>query len=129
MSRPQLPLCTCGHADLAHEHYRSGSDCGVCGPDVCARFQRTPNPERTPDPERTPLMPDHAAPDSTIEAKVFASSAVSLLASLVVAWLNGVQDNPSLLGALDPTWQFVILTAVPPLLTFAAGWAKTSNRA
>jgi hypothetical protein len=73
-------------------------------------------------------MPDHAAPDPTIEAKVIASSAVSLVASLVVAWLNGVQDNPDLLGGLDPTWQFIILTAVPPLLTFAGGWVKSSNR-
>jgi hypothetical protein len=74
-------------------------------------------------------MPDHAAPDKTIEAKVFASSAVTLLASLVVAWLNGVQENPDLLGGLPPELQFVLLTAVPPLLTFAGGWAKTSNRA
>jgi hypothetical protein len=73
-------------------------------------------------------MSDHAAPDPTIEVKVLASSAVALVASLVVAWLNGVQDNPDLLGGLDPTWQFIILTAVPPLLTFAGGWAKASNR-
>lgn len=73
-------------------------------------------------------MSEHATPDPTIEVKVLAASAVGLVASLVVAWLNGVQDNPDLLGGLDPTWQFIILTAVPPLLTFAGGWVKASNR-
>ena len=73
-------------------------------------------------------MPDHAAPDPTIEAKVVVSSLVTLAASLVVAWLNGVQDSPGLLGGLPAPWQFIILTALPPLLTFAAGWAKPSNR-
>jgi hypothetical protein len=81
-------------------------------------------------------MADHAAPDKTvevpdktIEAKVVVSSLVTLVASLVVAWLNGLSDNPDLLGGLDPTWQFIVLTAVPPLLAFAGGWAKPSNRA
>lgn len=112
----QTPTCVCGHPELTHEHYRAGTDCGACD---CTRFQA---------PRGNP-MPDHAAPDKTIEVKVFAASAVSLAASLVVAWLNGLQENPDLLGGLDPTWQFIILTAVPPLLTFAGGWAKTSNRA
>lgn len=81
-------------------------------------------------------MPDHAAfdppavdaSDKTIEAKVVASSLVTLVASLVVAWLNALQAQPDLLGSLPPVWQFVILTAVPPVLAFAGGWAKTSNR-
>lgn len=81
-------------------------------------------------------MPDHAAPDNpavnapsqTIEAKVVTSSLVTLAASLVVAWLNALQEQPDLLAGLPPVWQFIILTAVPPVLTFAAGWAKTSNR-
>jgi hypothetical protein len=30
--------CVCGHARAAHEHYRKGSDCGVCGADRCARY-------------------------------------------------------------------------------------------
>lgn len=73
-------------------------------------------------------MPDHAAPDKTIEAKVVASSLVTLAASLVVAWLNALQEQPELLGALHPVWQFIILTAVPPVLTFAGGYRKASNR-
>jgi hypothetical protein len=73
-------------------------------------------------------MADHAAPDKTIEAKVVVSSLVTLVASLVVAWLNGVQENPDLLGGLPPELQFVLLTAIPPLLTFAGGYSKASNR-
>ena len=34
-------LCRCGHGAEAHEHYRPGSDCGVCGDEQCHRF-RTP---------------------------------------------------------------------------------------
>jgi hypothetical protein len=33
--------CVCGHPRAAHEHYRSGSDCGVCGVVKCAAFRRT----------------------------------------------------------------------------------------
>ena len=73
-------------------------------------------------------MADHVAPDPTIEAKVVVSSLVTLGASLVEAWLNALQDSPGILGGLPSVWQFIILTAVPPLLVFAGGWAKTSNR-
>ncbi|WP_219414389.1 hypothetical protein [Pseudonocardia nigra] len=31
--------CACGHAREAHEHYRPGSDCGVCGAESCAEFR------------------------------------------------------------------------------------------
>lgn len=33
-------LCMCGHPELSHLHYRSGTDCGTCGRS-CARY-RTP---------------------------------------------------------------------------------------
>lgn len=29
--------CSCGHAKLAHEHYRRGTDCAICS---CARYSR-----------------------------------------------------------------------------------------
>ena len=32
--------CVCGHARDAHEHYRSGSDCGICGAAKCAAYRR-----------------------------------------------------------------------------------------
>jgi hypothetical protein len=31
--------CGCGHPAAAHEHYRRGSDCGVCGREVCRAFR------------------------------------------------------------------------------------------
>lgn len=31
--------CQCGHPAEAHEHYRRGSDCAVCGPADCNRFR------------------------------------------------------------------------------------------
>lgn len=36
-ARATGPLCTCGHARQAHEHYRPGSDCAFCD---CPRFSR-----------------------------------------------------------------------------------------
>lgn len=37
---PEAPVsvCTCGHPEEMHEHYRDGSDCGACGRDVCSAF-------------------------------------------------------------------------------------------
>lgn len=32
--------CVCGHVRDAHEHYRPGSDCGVCGVAKCAAYRR-----------------------------------------------------------------------------------------
>lgn len=30
-SGPPLPLCArCGHAHVAHQHYRAGDECGLC---------------------------------------------------------------------------------------------------
>jgi hypothetical protein len=31
--------CQCGHSREAHEHYRKGSDCGICGRATCASFR------------------------------------------------------------------------------------------
>jgi hypothetical protein len=35
----QLAQCGCGHDREAHEHYRRGSDCGVCGDALCSKFK------------------------------------------------------------------------------------------
>lgn len=32
--------CLCGHEAEAHEHWRRGSDCGVCGPATCPVYRR-----------------------------------------------------------------------------------------
>ncbi|MBW4042389.1 MAG: hypothetical protein HIU86_09725 [Acidobacteria bacterium] len=37
----QNTLCVCGHARDAHEHYRRGTDCATCGPEVCPKFRRS----------------------------------------------------------------------------------------
>ncbi|GEL17704.1 hypothetical protein [Pseudonocardia asaccharolytica] len=71
--------------------------------------------------------PDHAPP-AVVEAKVWASTLVTLAASVGVALLNAVQDQPTLLGGLPPWLQTLLLALVPPLLAFVAGYAKRSNR-
>ena len=39
---PAVPTtsCLCGHEPTAHEHWRRGSDCGICGATACASFRR-----------------------------------------------------------------------------------------
>ena len=63
-----------------------------------------------------------------VEAKVTAASLVTLLASLALALLNALQTDSSILGGLPPALQFVLITIIPTLATFLAGYAKTSNR-
>ncbi|MEV4704245.1 hypothetical protein [Actinoplanes sp. NPDC049316] len=36
----QKAVCVCGHDRGAHEHYRGGTECALCGPEVCPRFRR-----------------------------------------------------------------------------------------
>jgi hypothetical protein len=33
-------MCRCGHGRETHEHFRSGSDCGICGTRSCHHFRR-----------------------------------------------------------------------------------------
>jgi hypothetical protein len=57
-----------------------------------------------------------------VEAKVKAATSVSFLASLVVAVLNAVAADSSLLGPL-PVWlQAIVIALVPTALTFLAGY-------
>jgi hypothetical protein len=37
---PVVDPCVCRHAREAHEHWRPGTDCGVCGPSACSRYRR-----------------------------------------------------------------------------------------
>lgn len=79
----------------------------------------------------TPGFPDHAAPvvkTEGVSPKMVAATAVTTLVGIVVALLNAVQANTSLLGGLDPVLQFIILTAIPPALAgFAAYQASPGN--
>jgi hypothetical protein len=44
---PATALCRCGHEKDVHEHYRPGTDCGVCGASCRAfRAARTPATRR-----------------------------------------------------------------------------------
>jgi hypothetical protein len=66
--------------------------------------------------------------EDVVERKVISSSLVTLAVSLLIALLNGVAADSTLLGALPPVVQAIILASVPPLVTFAAGYATPSNR-
>lgn len=89
-------------------------------------------------PDPTPGYPGHAAPVVQTEGyspKMIAATAVTTLVGIVVALLNALQANASLLGGLNPVLQFVILTAIPPLLAGLAAYQAspgnvtvTSNR-
>lgn len=68
------------------------------------------------------------APPVVVEAKLTVASLITLAASMAFALLNAVQHDSSILGSLPPWLQFVLITVVPPLATFLAGYAKTSNR-
>lgn len=64
-----------------------------------------------------------------VETKVKSATTVTFLASLVIAVLNAVVADDSLLGPL-PSWlQAPVIAVAPALLTFLAGWqAKHSPR-
>lgn len=63
-----------------------------------------------------------------VEAKVWASTLVTLGFAVFVAVGSAITEQPTLLDFLPPWLQYLALAGLPPLLTFAAGWAKTSNR-
>lgn len=56
------PLCVCGHLRDAHEHYRRGTDCATCGPELCAKYRRASLRRRTP-----PTPPSSAPPAEPVE--------------------------------------------------------------
>ncbi|MCZ2803710.1 hypothetical protein O2W18_01165 [Modestobacter sp. VKM Ac-2983] len=33
---PRARTCSCGHQSTAHQHYRKGTDCALCG---CAKYR------------------------------------------------------------------------------------------
>lgn len=73
-------------------------------------------------------MATEPAPTTPVSPKVTASTAVTLLASLALAILNGVAADSSILGGLPSQLQFILLLVIPPLATFAAGWATRDPR-
>lgn len=57
-----------------------------------------------------------------VETKVKASTAVTLIVGLVVAVLNDVEADASLLGPLPAWLQGLVLALVPGALVFLAGY-------
>ena len=66
-----------------------------------------------------PTMPDHAAPPlktDGVSPKMIAATAAATVIGVVVALLNSLQENPTLLGTM-PTWlQALVLIVIPPVL-------------
>jgi hypothetical protein len=72
-----------------------------------------------------PGVPDHAAEPHTIgiSPKALWPTVAMGLVGIIISVLNGVQENPSMLGAL-PTWlQSLILLIVPPVIVFLSAYA------
>lgn len=44
--RPVVEPCVCGHPKDAHDHYRPGTDCGVCGAVQCGEYRLDGGPVR-----------------------------------------------------------------------------------
>lgn len=54
----QSEYCRCGHARSAHEHYRRGTDCALCGRDLCPNYRpATPWYRRLLGQNETPPAP------------------------------------------------------------------------
>jgi hypothetical protein len=49
--------CRCGHVEAAHEHYRRGTDCGICGRDACPAFSAAPAETASTQDSRTATAP------------------------------------------------------------------------
>jgi ethanolamine ammonia-lyase large subunit len=52
--------CVCGHVKEAHEHYRRGSDCGICGSAICGAYRAAQSHPVTDGPlGGTPTRDEH----------------------------------------------------------------------
>ena len=57
-----------------------------------------------------------------LSPKMVAATATSLILGVVVAVLNALQERPDLLGSLPPLLQFVLLAAIPSVVTGLAAY-------
>lgn len=60
---------------------------------------------------------------SKIESKVTVASLASLAAGVALAVLTAVQSDPAVISGLPESVQFVLIAALPPILTFLGGYA------
>lgn len=58
-----------------------------------------------------------------VETKVKTSTWATLAASVLLANVNAVQDQPGILDPLPPWVQFMIIATIPPVATFLSGYA------
>lgn len=62
-----------------------------------------------------------------MEIKVVAASVVTLVVSVLIAILNAVAADSSMLGGLPAPLQVIVLVVIPPVLTWLGGYAKSSS--
>lgn len=61
-----------------------------------------------------------------VEVKVVAASAGALVVGVGLALVIGLQENPQIIAGF-PVWlQFVLITILPPIASWLAGFAKSS---
>jgi hypothetical protein len=86
------------------------------------------NRHETPDGDPEATQPNRAVQSTKIEVKVVAATAATLLASVAFAVLDALAHHTEIFDALPEWLRFVVLAAIPPVLTFLAGYAVPSNR-
>lgn len=64
----------------------------------------------------------------TVEIKVVAAAAGGLLGTVAYAVLDALARDHAVLDGLPDWARFVILAAIPPVLSFLAGYVVPSNR-
>jgi len=84
------------------------------------------NRHETPDPVE-PVEPAQRV-EKAIEVKVVVASLLTLVCGVAYAVIDAVSHSPHILDGLPEWSRFVILAAVPPVLTFLGGYATPSNR-
>ena len=58
-----------------------------------------------------------------VETKVKTTTWATLAASVLLANINAVQDQPGILDPLPAWLQFLIIATIPPVATFLSGYA------
>lgn len=88
----------------------------------------TPEHAGPVEPEVVPVTITPDPPTSPTSPKVWASTLATLGLSLVVAVLTAVVGDPAtlqqVLDAVPPLLRFIIVAALPTLVTFLAGYVK-----
>jgi hypothetical protein len=65
------------------------------------------------------------ASNAPVEAKVKSATAATFIVSLIIAVLNAVVADDSLLQPLPGWLQAIVLGAAPAVVTFLSGWSAT----